>query len=77
MARWRQQMRFSTTTENPGPLNLHELAERHANELWVPAELDERQAVQFALDQFRRQVAAELEMIEMRASHLMERKIAG
>lgn len=61
-------MRFATTTENPGPLNLHELAELHANDLWVPAHLTEEEAAAFALDQFRRQVAAELEMIEIEAT---------
>ena len=58
MARWNKQMRFATTG-NPGSLNLHELAKRHANDLWVPANMTEKDAAAFALNQFRRQVAEE------------------
>ncbi len=69
-------MRFTTTTGYPGSLNLHELAQQHANDLWVPTNLNEREAAAFALEHFRRQVVAELEMIEMRACDLFERSRA-
>lgn len=58
-------MIFRVTTENPGPLAIHELLERHANSLWVPNHLDAEQAAAFVLDHFRRQVEAELAMVKL------------
>jgi hypothetical protein len=58
-------MRFTVTTEKPGPLAIHELHERHANALWVPAHLTEEQAAAFVLEHFRRQVAVELQMLQL------------
>jgi hypothetical protein len=59
-------MRFTVTTEKPGPLAIHELLERHANALWVPKHLTEEQAAAFALEHFRRQVEEELQMVRAR-----------
>lgn len=58
-------MKFTITTEKPGPLGIAELLQKHADGLWVPAHLDEEQAVAFVLDHFTRQIASELEMVEV------------
>lgn len=58
-------MRFTVTTEKPGPLAIHELHERHANALWVPAHLTEEQAAAFVLEHFRRQVEAEVQIVDI------------
>ena len=52
-------MKFKIETEQPGPLAIHELLRRHANELWVPEHLDDAHV----LDHFRRQVAVELAIV--------------
>jgi hypothetical protein len=56
-------MKFEVQTMNPGPLAIHELLQRHANELWVPEHLDDQQAAAFALEHFCRQVEAELAIV--------------
>jgi hypothetical protein len=58
-------MQFKVTTESPGPLGIAELLQRHADTLWVPDHLDADQAAAFVLDHFRRQIEAELAMIEV------------
>jgi hypothetical protein len=65
-------MRFELTTENPGPLSVHELLERYANELWIPEHLADDQAAGFVLDHFRRQVESELAMVTIeRKAHCL------
>jgi hypothetical protein len=56
-------MKFDVQTMKPGPLAIHELLQRHANELWVPEHLDDGQATAFVVDHFRRQIEAELAMV--------------
>lgn len=51
-------MQFKVTTEQPAPLAIHELLERHANDLWVPTHLTSEQAAALVLDHFRRQIEA-------------------
>lgn len=63
-------MRFEVITERPGPLGIHELLERHANSLWIPAHLTDEQAGKFVLDHFKRQVAAELAVVTVVSSNL-------
>ena len=58
-------MRFTVTSEKPGPLAIHELLERHANALWVPTHLTKEQAAEFVREHFRRQVAVELQMLQL------------
>jgi hypothetical protein len=59
-------MHYSITTENPGPLGIAELLQRHADSLWVPDHLTADQSAAFVLDHFRRQVEAELAMVEVK-----------
>ena len=63
-------MKFDVRTEQPGPLAIHELLQRHANELWVPEHLDDSQAAAFVLDHFRRQFASELAMVTVAVKRL-------
>jgi hypothetical protein len=59
---------FVVTTDGKNRLGLRELCQRFVNELWVPAHLADEQAAAFALDQFRRTLLAELEMIDVSCS---------
>ncbi|HEY1603524.1 MAG TPA: hypothetical protein VGG64_28245 [Pirellulales bacterium] len=56
-------MRFKVTTEGPDRLGLRQLAETFANDQWLPARLTPKQAEEIVLDQFRRAVAMELELL--------------
>jgi hypothetical protein len=56
-------------TEQPGPLAIHEILRRHANEMWVPNHLDNTQAAAFVLDHFGRQIAAELALVTAAVKH--------
>jgi hypothetical protein len=55
--------RFTVSSEGSSRLGLRELCQRFADNLWVPDHLTDEQAAAFALDQFRRTVLAELEML--------------
>lgn len=61
-------MRFTVTTEQPGPLGIAELMQKHANQLWVPTHLNEDQARGFLLDHFQRAIAVELAMVDVRVA---------
>jgi hypothetical protein len=55
-------MTFTVNTEKPGPLNIAQLLEQHANNLWVPTHLTPEQAAAFVLEHFRKQVEKELKL---------------
>jgi hypothetical protein len=59
---------FVVSNDGKNRLGLRELCERFVNDLWVPTHLTDEQAVTFALDQFRRTLLAELEMIDVSCS---------
>jgi hypothetical protein len=56
-------MQFTVTTEGRDTLGLRQLAEDFANRQWVPAHYTPEQAAEFVLDQFKRTVAVELELL--------------
>jgi hypothetical protein len=56
---------FTVTSEGNNRLGLRELCQRFTGELWVPVHLNDKQAAAFPLDQFRRTVLAELEMLDV------------
>ena len=58
-------MRFKVITEGQNRLNIAGLVEQYANSLWMPDHLTPDQRTEFVLDQFRRMVASELEMVEV------------
>ena len=60
-------MKFNVITEARETLCLRQICEDFVNNLWVPSHYLPEQAEEFALDQFRRAVAAELEMLEVTA----------
>lgn len=60
-------MRFVVTTDSKDPLDLCRICNDFANNLWVPTHLSPEQAEQFVLDQFRRTVLAELELLDITA----------
>jgi hypothetical protein len=65
-------MKFTVSSEKPGPLLLNKLLEQHANSLWVPDYLSEEQAAAFVLDHFRRQIETEMGMIEVTVANASE-----
>jgi hypothetical protein len=56
---------FIVTSEGQDRLGLGKLCEEFANGLWVPAHYHPKHAAEFVLDQFRRSVLAELEVLEV------------
>ena len=56
-------MKFRVSTEGQDKLGLRELCEKHVNDLWIPNHLLPHEAVDFALDHFKRMVVGELEML--------------
>ncbi len=56
---------LSAMTEGRNVLNLQQIAEDFANQQWVPAHMTPEDATDFVLDQFRRTVESELQMIEI------------
>jgi hypothetical protein len=56
-------MQFTVTTEGRDNLGLRQLAEDFANQQWVPDHYTPEQATEFALDQFKRTVLSELELL--------------
>ena len=54
---------FCVSTEGQNRLGLRELCERYVNEQWYAAHMTPEQAAESLLDQFKRAVRAELEML--------------
>ena len=57
---------FTVTTEGPNRLGLRELCQRYIDEQWVIEHATPEQAAAIVLDTFKRAVAQELEMLEVR-----------
>ena len=57
---------FLTAEENR--LGLRELCQRHVDDQWVAAHMTDEQAAESLLDQFKRAVRAELELLAVEAS---------
>ena len=56
-------MHFTVTTEGRDALGLRQICENFANAQWVPSHCTPEQMAAFVLDQFKRTVASELELI--------------
>ena len=56
-------MRFTVTTEGQNRLNLRQACEDFANAQWIPAHYLPHEAAEFVLDQFKRSVQSELELL--------------
>ena len=59
-------MTFTVTTGRAGPLGIHELLQRHANDIWLSAYLTDDQATAFVPDHFRRLIESELAMVTIK-----------
>ena len=57
---------FTVTTEGQNRLGLRELCERYVNDQWLAAHMTPEQAAESVLDQFKRAVLAELELLDVR-----------
>ena len=58
-------MQFNVTTE--GNDEIRRLCQEHVNGLWVPDHLTPAQAEEFALDHFKRWLAAQMELLKVEA----------
>ena len=54
---------FTVSTEGQNRLGLRELCQRYVDEQWVAAHMTDEQAAESLLDQFKRAVRAELELL--------------
>ena len=57
--------RFIAKTVGRNRLGLRELCEQYANDQWVAAHMTPEQAAESVLDQFKRAVMQELELLEL------------
>jgi hypothetical protein len=58
--------RVVVTTKGQDRLGLRALCERYMNDRWYAAHMTDKQAVEALLDQFKRAVAGELELLDAR-----------
>ena len=56
---------FTIYSDGPDRTGLVALGQRYTDQLWVPMHLTPDQAREFVLDQFKRAVAADLEVLEV------------
>jgi hypothetical protein len=56
---------FVVTTEGENRLGLRELCERYVNDQWFAAHASDELAAEALLDQFKRAVRSELELLEV------------
>jgi hypothetical protein len=61
-------MHFTVTTEGRDKLGPRHLAEDFANRQWIPDHYSPKQAEGFVLDQFKRTLATELELLVVRCT---------
>ncbi len=57
---------YTIHSDGPDRTGLVAMAQRYIDELWVPTHLTPDQAHEFMLDQFKRAVVGELELLEVR-----------
>jgi predicted DNA-binding transcriptional regulator len=57
--------RFTVRTEGQNTLRPRELCQRYVDERWIAANLTPEQAAESILDEFKRAVRQELEMLEV------------
>jgi hypothetical protein len=57
--------RFTVTTEGANQLGLRELCERYVNDQWFAAHASNELAAEALLDQFKRAVRGELELLDV------------
>jgi hypothetical protein len=60
--------RFIVSTEGANRLGLRELCQQFAEERWVAEHLTRKQAAESVLDEFKRAVLAELELLQVEST---------
>lgn len=65
--------RFLVSSEASTRLGLAQLCEQFLNELWIPTHLTDEQALDFAVDYFKRTLHAELKLLDVRVAGTFER----
>ena len=59
---------FTVHSDGPDRTGLCAFAQAYVDQLWIPTHYTPDQAREFVLDQFKRAVAADLEMLEVRST---------
>ena len=59
---------FTVTTEGANRLGLRELCQRYVDDQWVADHMTDEQAAESLLDQFKRAVRVELELLTVEAT---------
>lgn len=59
---------FTIYSDGPNRTGLVAFAQRYVDQLWIPTHLSPDQARDFVLDQLKRAVAAEMELLEVRST---------
>jgi len=59
---------FAVATEGANRLGLRELCQRYVDDQWHAAHMTDEQAAESLLDQFKRAVRAELELLTVEAN---------
>ena len=60
-----QSVEFIVTTEGPDRLGLRDLCQRFADERWTAGHMTPEQAAESVLDEFKRAVRQELELLQV------------
>jgi hypothetical protein len=63
-------LKFTATTEAPNRLGLRELLQRYADQQWMAVHLTPEQAAESVLDCFKRAVAGELELLDLKCGEV-------
>jgi hypothetical protein len=66
--------RFTAKTEGRNRLSLRELLQRYADEQWVADHMTHHQAAESVLDCFKRAVASELELLDLKCRTVAAKK---
>ena len=61
-------MTFRVTATRPDTFKLETLCQKYADNLWIPDHLSTEEKESFALDQFKRAVMGEVEMLEAQSN---------
>jgi len=62
--------RYTATTEGTNKLGLREVLQQYADGFWHPVGINAQSAAEMALDAFKRQVHAELQLLDLKAEFI-------
>ena len=58
-------LKFAASTAGSNALNLPKIIEDFANRQWIPAHMTQEQAIEFVVDQFKRTLDSEAQLVEI------------